>query len=106
MVADAHRGKTGSCKTNKTKQNKTKELDERGESLASFTGKIEDGRRAWVSTFQRSTQSTMHLRQHVQHNDLLGASLDRPECHVPVPARHTGGGGGCSEGGRGGEGAC
>ena len=26
-----------------------------------------------------------HLRWHVQHNDLLGASLDRPECHVPVP---------------------
>ena len=31
-----------------------------------------------------------HLGQHVQHDDLLGASLDRLECYVPVPDSQDG----------------
>ena len=62
---------------------KAKELDERGELFASFTSK----KNAKLAEYLLGQHREHHLGQHEGEcvHDLLGASLDRPECHVPVP---------------------
>ena len=65
---------------------KAKERDEHRELFASFTGK----RKVRMAGYLLREHMEYHLGQHVQHGSLLGASLDQPECHMPVPDTQEG----------------